>query len=85
MAISYVQWQREELKVGHPDAVSPEEVRALLVALFESGRVPPYSATGERQWGAEVEATSGRYRVLIRRDTVTVELIDNQEQAGGRA
>lgn len=76
MAILYVHWQREELKVEHPDALSPDEARALVVTLFESGKVPPAAATGQRRWGAEVETTSGRYRVIIRRDTVTVEPVE---------
>lgn len=85
MATTYVHWQREELKVEHPDSVSPDEARALVVTLFESGKVPPYSPTEQRTWGAKVETTSGRYRIFIRRDSVTVEPVNNQEEAGGRA
>lgn len=85
MAVTYLHWQREELKVEHPDIVSPDEARTVVVALFESGKATPCSGTSQRRWGAEVETTSGRYRVLIRQDTVAVEPVENQEQAGGRA
>ena len=85
MTITYVHWQREELKVEHPDPLDPDEARTLVIALLKSGKVPPGSATGQRRWGAEVETTSGRYRVLIRQDSVTVEPVNNQEDAGGGA
>ena len=80
MAILYVHWQREELKLEHPDALSPDEARALVVTLFESGKVPPAAATGQRTWGAEVQTTSGRYRVMIRRDTVAVEPAEARDE-----
>lgn len=80
MAITYVHWQREELKVEHPDPLDPDEARALVVALLESGKVPPGSATGQRRWGAQVETTSGRYRVVIREDVVTIEPVDARDE-----
>jgi len=85
MAITFVHWQREELKVEHPDTLDPNEARALVVALFESGKVPPYSTASERTWGAEVETTSGRYRIFVHGGTVMVEVVDGQEPAGGLA
>lgn len=78
MAITYLHWQREELTVEHPEALDPDEARALVIALLKSGKVPPGSATAQRKWGAEVETTSGRYRVAIRGDTVTVESMDTR-------
>jgi len=80
MATTYVHWQREELRVEHPDALSPDEARALVVALFESGKVPSSSGTSQRTWGAEVETISGRYRVIVRRDAVTIEPMDIGDQ-----
>jgi len=87
---TYLHWNREELTIEHPDALAGDEARALVRKILKSGQVPPIDRDldrqrGRRSWRCIIETGSGRYTVMIRRDSVTIEPADACEETGGPA
>lgn len=87
---TYLHWKQEELTIEHSDTLPPDEARQMVVAVLESGRVPPIDLDRDRQlgrrgWRCVIETGSGRYVVTFRREFVTIEPADACEETGGLA
>ncbi len=83
---TYLHWNQEELTIEHPDALPTDEARAVVMKILKSGQVPPIERDldrqrGRRGWRCIIETGSGRYTVMIRRDSVTIEPADTCEEA----
>jgi hypothetical protein len=87
---TYLHWNQEELTIEHPDSLPPDEARAVVRKVLKSGQVPPIERDldrqrGRRSWRCIIETGSGRYTVMIRRDSVTIEPADACEETEGLA
>lgn len=88
---TYIQFAREELSVDHPEEMTPEVARALVQALYETGRLrecvsDPSAVPGGpgsvvfRMAAKTFELAERCYEVLLEGDRCTIREVEHREQ-----